>query len=184
MKIITTTDKNEMFDRMGECDLFLTTTNSCLDSAGHLVMGAGHALQVKERWAGIEQKLGAVIQSISLNAALAAGEQGYKLYEDDATKHWSVHEGCWCYGVYGLIVSPAWPKAKLGAFQTKTKYWEVASKRAIFSASLSLAEWCDSHPKAKVFMPFPGIGEGGLSKGEVLPVIKQLPDSVTVWELK
>jgi hypothetical protein len=50
-----------MFDALPQTDLFLFTANSTVN-AGKLVMGAGFALQVKERWPGIDLAIGKMIE--------------------------------------------------------------------------------------------------------------------------
>ena len=80
----------DMWSAFEEVDLFLITTNSTLTRNGALVMGAGIAKQAKQRFPGIEKAFGTAVQS-----------------------------NCGNFGEYNLLVSPRWPTAKLGAFQTK-----------------------------------------------------------------
>lgn len=35
----------------------------------------------------------------------------------------------------------------------------------------------------KIHLNFPGIGNGGLKRSNVLPLLERLPDNVKVWEL-
>lgn len=83
---------------------------------------------------------------------------------------------------YGLLVSPRWPSAKLGAFQTKANWKEGSSPALIAFSTGKLLAWCQEHPTAQVHLNLPGVGLGGLSREQVLPVLASLPDSVTVWE--
>lgn len=83
---------------------------------------------------------------------------------------------------YGLLVSPRWPKAKLGAFQTKGEWKEGASPALISASTHMLLEWCKEHPTAQVHLNMPGVGLGGLPLEVVLPILEPLPDSVNVWE--
>jgi hypothetical protein len=84
---------------------------------------------------------------------------------------------------YGLLVSHRWPKAKLGAFQTKDCWTEGASPALIDLSTHNLLEWCKEHPTAQVHLNMPGVGLGGLPRELVLPILEPLPDTVTVWEL-
>jgi hypothetical protein len=85
---------------------------------------------------------------------------------------------------YGLLVSPRWPEAKLGAFQTKTNWKEGSSPALITFSTGKLLEWCKAHPTAQVHLNMPGVGLGGLPREVVLPILEPLPDTVTVWEFK
>jgi hypothetical protein len=85
---------------------------------------------------------------------------------------------------YGLLVSPHWPRAKLGAFQTKGE-WKAGARGALIDFSTHmLLEWCEEHPTAQVHLNMPGVGLGGLPREVVLPILEPLPDTVTVWEFK
>ena len=83
---------------------------------------------------------------------------------------------------YGLLVSPRWPTAKLGAFQTKIHWHNPASVELINFSTSKLLAWCKAHPTARVHLNMPGVGLGGLSREHVLPLLEVLPDTVTVWE--
>lgn len=85
---------------------------------------------------------------------------------------------------YGLLVSPKWPKARLGAFQTKDNWTEGSSPALIGFAANKLLAWCEAHPTARVHLNMPGVGHGGLFRGAVLPLLASLPDTVTVWEYR
>lgn len=82
----------DMWSAYTAADLFLITTNSTLKKGNHaLVMGRGIARQAKERFPGLDITLGRHIQVL-----------------------------CGNEGIYGLLVSPRWPAAKLGAFQASS----------------------------------------------------------------
>jgi hypothetical protein len=76
-----------------QADLFLITTNATLKGNGALVMGRGLARQARDRFPGLD---------LALGQAIAAR--------------------CGHLGRYQLLVSPHWPRAKLGAFQVKRHY--------------------------------------------------------------
>jgi hypothetical protein len=89
---------------------------------------------------------------------------------------------CGSLGDYGLLISPRWPAAKLGAFQVKRHYSQAASLELIQRSTAALCTWCADHPDASVCLNFPGVGYGRLRRKDVLPIIVQLPDQVTIWE--
>ena len=134
-------------------DLFLVSTNSTIRQDGALVMGRGIARQAKERFPGLDVALGRRIQ-------VRCGNQG----------------------IYGLLVSPRWPTAKLGAFQVKRHYSQPTSLELIRRSTAALCAWCADHPGACVHLNFPGIGNGRLRREDVLPIIAQLPNQVAIWE--
>lgn len=136
-----------------EVDLFLITTNATLKRNGALVMGRGIARQARDRFPGLDAALGKQILTV-------CGDQG----------------------VYSLLVSPRWPKARLGAFQVKRHYSQPASLALIRHSVAALCAWCAEYPDALVALNFPGIGNGRLCREVVLPIVMQLPNQVTIWE--
>lgn len=134
-------------------DLFLVSTNSTIRQDGALVMGRGIARQAKERFPGLDAALGRQVQAL-----------------------------CGNQGIYGLLVSPRWPAAKLGAFQVKRHYSQPARLELIRRSTAALCTWCADHPDTSVHLNYPGIGNGRLHREAVLPIIAQLPDQVTIWE--
>lgn len=116
-------------------------------------MGRGIARQARNRFPGLDTALGQQILSV-----------------------------CGSQGEYGLLVSPRWPKARLGAFQVKRHYSQPASLELIQHSTAALCTWCFEHPGASIQMNFPGIGNGSLRREDVLPIVAQLPDQITIWE--
>ncbi|MCZ7673767.1 MAG: hypothetical protein M5U34_44955 [Chloroflexi bacterium] len=142
-----------MWTAYAAADLFLITTNATITVRGALVMGRGIARQAKERFPGLDIALGRHIQALCDNQ-----------------------------GVYGLLVSPRWSTAKLGGFQVKRHYSQAASLELIRRSTAALCAWCAEHPDAQAALNFPGIGNGRLRRDDVLPIIAQLLDQVTIWE--
>ena len=145
--------RGDMWSAYDDAALFLITTNSTLKKNGALVMGRGIARQAQERFPRLDLALGREIA-----------------------------RRCSSQGEYGLLVSPRWPAAKLGAFQVKTHYARPASPSLIRQSAIALLAWCEEHPGAAVHLNYPGIGNGGLARAQVLPLLKPLPDNVHVWE--
>lgn len=147
--------RGDMWTAFATADLFLITTNSVIRKDGALIMGRGIAKQARERFPGVAEALGQHI----LNT-------------------------CGSLGEYGLLISPRWPTAKLGAFQVKRHFSQIASLELIRRSTAALCAWCSEHPDASVHLNFPGIGNGRLRCENVLPIISQLPDQVTIWEYR
>lgn len=140
-------------------DLFLITTNAYVKANGALIMGAGIAQQARDRYPGLPVALGKPIE------AICKAQENF-------------------YATYGLLVSPKWPGAKVGAFQVKYHYNSRADLRLIQLSTYMLIDWCHKHPKAQVALNYPGIGLGGLSVKDVEPIIGALPDTVTIYTLE
>ena len=83
-----------------------------------------------------------------------------------------------------MLVSPLWPKGKLGVFQVKRHWADPAELTLIQHATSMLIEWCEEHPDAEVHLNFPGIGNGKLPVESVLPIIEELPDTVNIWRYR
>ena len=153
--------RGNMWTAYATADLFLITTNSTIRQDGALVMGRGIARQARDRFPGLDRALGREIART-----------------------------CGHLGEYGLLVSPRWPAAKLGAFQVKacaersrsTHYAQPARLPVIDTSVQALVQWCEAHPLALVCLNFPGIDNGQLARANVLPLISRLPDRVWVWE--
>ena len=143
----------DMWSVYDEAGLFLVTTNSTITRHGRLVMGRGIAKQARDRFPGLAAVLG---QQIQLQ--------------------------CGSLGTYGLLISPRWPTAKLGAFQVKYHFGETADLALIQQSAAALHRWATAHPDVAIHLNMPGVGNGRLSRTAVLPYIQQLPHNVTIWE--
>lgn len=146
--------QGDMWSVWESADLFVITTNSTLRADGALVMGRGIARQARNRFPGLAAALGQAI-------AVACGNGG----------------------VYGLLVSPSWPTAKLAAFQVKRDWRDTAALDLIRRSTALLVTWCSAHPDSQVHLNLPGIGNGRLSRDVVIPIIRALPETVTIWEM-
>jgi hypothetical protein len=158
-----------MWSAWDQADLFLITTNSSTRADGRLVMGAGIARQARDRFPGLDARLGQVIQ----NQAAARTRFSHR-----GREYFSFTPP------YCLLVSPNWPQGKLGLFQVKHWFCDHANLDLIECSVSALRRWCSEHPDARVHVNFPGIGNGRLDSGDVLPLISQLPDSVDVWQYR
>lgn len=134
------------FDKL---DYACTTTNSVVKRNGELVMGAGHALQAKQRFPGLALDLGKQIQA-----------KGASL------------------GFYGLLLSD-----KILAFQTKIHFNDNSPIEVVQRSTDMLRRLALKYPEKTFGLPFPGISNGKLNPKDVYPILKQLPDNVTVYHL-
>jgi hypothetical protein len=152
--------QGDMWSVYQAADLFLITTNATLKQNGALVMGRGIAQQARDRFPGLDLALGRHIDMVDGGS-------------EDARRR-GLSE-------YGLLVSPRWPAAKLGAFQVKSHYHQPADLALITHSTEALAVWCEGHPQAAVHLNYPGVGNGGLHPDDVWPIVARLPETVTLW---
>lgn len=139
--------------------LLLFSANGMVNLRGALVMGAGFAKEVRDEFAAIDYEIGQRIIG-----------------------HYGVIPGC-PYR-YGLVIQKYYTGKRIGAFQVKLHFERKAMYSLISWSASRLARWCRQNPSIPVHMNFPGIGLGGLSRSQVLPVLERLPEQVTVWELE
>ena len=107
----------DMWMAYSAADLFLITANATITVRGALVMGRGIVHQAKEWVPGLNVALGRQKQTL-----------------------------CGNQDVYGLLVSPRWPAAKLGAFQVKR---HCSVNLHIYGCKLTPA----ACPKYRLIMP-------------------------------
>lgn len=147
----------DLWYEVGQASLLLFTANSTLDARGHLVMGAGAALEAKRWFPELPAWFGDRIRE---------------------------HE--WGGGDnYGLLIHPtAHDGTRIGTFQVKGHWCEPASPWLIEHSTQMLAQYIElsTDSNERIAMNFPGIGRGQLSREEVLPIISRLPDNVFVYE--
>ena len=84
---------------------------------------------------------------------------------------------CGHLGRYGILFHK-----RYGALQVKYRFDEKARVDLIEFSLGKLAEIARKSPKLKFNVNYPGIGNGGLSKSDVRPLLDVLPDNVFVWE--
>lgn len=81
---------------------------------------------------------------------------------------------------YGLIILEEYG---VGAFQTKTNWRNKSTVELIEYSTNLLFSYSIARPSIVIYLTYPGVGLGGLSKDVVRPIIEKLPDTVTIWSL-
>lgn len=132
-------------------NLLLFTSNGVLTKDGKLVMGAGIAKQVRDRFPGIDKAIG---EQLIL--------QGHLLNKP-----------------YGLLLSPK--GGKIGLFQTKIDWKDTSPIWLIEKSTDMLCDYAIEHPDKRIDMTFPAISNGGRTYEEILPIIEVLPNNVHIW---
>ena len=156
-----------VMDQIEIADLVLVTANSEVVKYNHLVMGAGAAKALADRFPKASTKFGNYVYNF------------------------------WYYKVDYLIITldiedlldysgPKYvpKKYEVGIFQTKRSWKNPSSIELIKKSTLRLSSLAKSMYKDKtIALNFPGIGCGGLRREEVIPIIETLPDNVEIYEL-
>lgn len=144
-------------DLWKEADVHCVTTNAVFHNGG-LVMGAGAARQAVDRYPNIKEEAGDTV----VKALKALGTTD----------------------LYGFLIvkypNSVLQQAGLGIFQTKKHWREPSDVNVIYLSACMLAYQALYFPSWKFRLNYPGIGLGGLSIDQVRPIIKTLPDNVTV----
>lgn len=145
-------EKGNMWDMWGNTDLFLITTNPITRKDGAAVMGRGIAKEAATKFPEIQRSFGQLLES-----------------QDNRP-----HNNCdWICTIDGQDV---------GYFMVK-RHWAAKAELPIIEASVdNLWKWIEELAWERIDLNFPGIGNGGLDRELVLPIIQQLSDNVHVWE--
>lgn len=145
-----------------DSDVILATCNSYVKQDGRVVMGRGAAKTMRDMFPGCDQTFGSLI--LGLVYEPVCGQYGIVWQEQD----------------YEPFDAPF----IIGLFQVKDHWHEPAKLELIVSSvdilrKLAKNTWLDK----AISLNFPGIGNGQLSRQDVLPLLHRLPDNVTIWEL-
>jgi hypothetical protein len=136
-------------------DLIFVTTNSYIRNDGALVMGRGAALECKTRYPGIEYDFGNMISRLHKVGPISNPSEKY-----------------------GILVHETLP---IGIFQVKYHFRDVADTNLILYSTQLLNELSKTKT---ISINFPGIGFGQLDEMQVLPIISQLSDNVTIYRFR
>ncbi len=149
--------KGDMWSALeNNVDHFIITTNAMVKRNGALVMGAGIAKQVRDRYPGIDVDCGRAVEK----------------YRDHLNTY-----GC-------LINVVPGERSSLGLFQVKHHWAEQADLELIENSTTHLYHHAQLNQGMTFALNFPGIGNGKLSYDQVKPIIDTLPDNVQVWTFK
>lgn len=150
-------ETGDMWSVWGKTDLWVFTGNSYITKKNELVMGRGLALEVKKHFPDLPGQLGWVLG----HYGSIYGVLGMKIYADRSRQRQMVN-----------------------VFQVKQHFRDRAELALIGYSVIKLKQFIQLHDLERVDMNFPGIGCGRLPREQVLPIIRELPDVVHVWERK
>lgn len=142
--------REELWQRPGYPGMIVATTNATIKSNNALVMGRGAAREARDRIVCVDQECGLAIRSAGFE--------------------------------YGFLVirPPTESTVGFGIFQVKDHFKDTASLELIGLSAAELSRYATANPDTQIRMNYPGIGAGRLARAKVEPLLKVLPDNVTV----
>jgi hypothetical protein len=135
-------------------DVYLFTGNATVKKGDALVMGRGAALQVRNSYPGIDKHFGLKIK-----------------FASNKHIHWAA--------VHPNAVIPA--EQYIGWFKVKNHWRDKAELNIIHHSCKELERQAKMYFNYQFHMNYPGIGYGGLTLEEVAPLLRILPDNVTLY---
>lgn len=154
--------QGNMFNIVKESDLFCITTNGKIGVRNNLIMGRGIAKGLRD-----------LFPKIQYDAANNIRKFGNY-----------IGSNVWEYGFLAFNNPYLDKPNEFGLFQTKLDWTGKSKIVYIKNAVDNLLLYLDRRPEIqKVDLNYPGIGNGGLTKKDVFPIISRLPDIVTIWYL-
>lgn len=150
--------RGDLFNHLDEFDIVFITTNAKVTN-GKLAMGAGIAKTASDTFPELPELFGKQIKFILDKKS----NDTYGIaFVNDVNKQ----------------------RHKIAAFQTKgTNPYDISDIRLIRYATECLIDYAMNRPDLRIALNYPGIGLGQLNKSDVEPIVKMLPDNVTIWEL-
>lgn len=142
-----------------ENTLYLATTNTTVitkKGESHLVMGAGTARIMRDLYPTVDQVFAAIITE-----SIEDGEL--------------IHMDC---------VSTPTMKGGIGYFTTKYEVKQPSTLAIVQKSTNELLAFAQACPEVTIHLPMPGVGLGGLSYDDVLPIVSVLPDNVIIYYVK
>jgi hypothetical protein len=134
------------------------TANGMLNNKGELVMGAGNALQMKQRFPDMPLKIGNKLRG--LGEATGARPP-------------------YTFNVMAL------PTYKVIVFQSKLDWKDQSPTQLVIQSLQKLNDAMQTRPTMKLNMPVPGIGHGGMDFEAVkLLIEKHCPAENITWWVK
>ena len=155
-------ERGNMWDVFGHTDVFYITTNPIRRKDGAVVMGRGIAKQAADRFPRLPYEFGHQLKYLD-----------YEGYTPDKFRHVSIIDRYEGQRVGYFMVKHHWrDNAQLDIIEKSVN--ELISYHTLRDGSGRVVGRYD--------LNFPGIGNGGLKREDVLPILMQLPDNVHVWE--
>ncbi len=140
--------------------VYVVTTNASVNARGELVMGRGAARQAVQRIPGISKEAAEIVDYRLGLLNRAEKPYGFVLVRQPRPEE----------GKYGF-----------GIFQVK-QAWDQLAKIPLISLSMNILRMYALEKKhITIRMNYPGIGNGGLPKGQVSLLLQDLPENLHIF---
>lgn len=136
--------------------VWIVTTNGLIHRQHGLIMGAGAALQARQKFPN-------------------SPKDAAKLIKAGGTK---TPNGYWLYGLV-VVYAPS-KEGGLAFFQTKYDPLRPSEIDLIKRSAAKLAGFASDYAGVQFRMNFPGVGLGRLKPKDVMPYLEILPQNVTI----
>lgn len=143
----------DMFELAASGDAICITTNGIVKSNNQAVMGLGTAKLARDKFPGIDTRLGGLLRSYG-NRVFNVG-----MWEVDGKQ------------------------LRVLSYPTKWHYREPSSVALIQQSAQQLNSVIERFALERVWLPFPGGGAGGLTWKEVQPLLTVLPPNVIITSI-
>jgi hypothetical protein len=152
--------RGELWQPVEHPAIYVVTTNASINKHGELVMGRGAALQATKRIPGIAKEAAKVITHRLGLLHREGNDYGFVLVRQPRPEE----------GKYGF-----------GVFQVK-KTWDQRATIPLISFSMNILRlYILSKKNITIRMNYPGIGNGGLPKGQVSLLLQDLPKNLHIF---
>lgn len=156
-------EKGDMWDVFDQTELFLITTNPIRRNDGAVVMGRGIAKQAKDRFPRLPYDFGNCLRFME-----------YPGYTPEQMRYTGLIDRYGGTMVGYFMVKDHWREpAKLSIIEKSVDY---------LLGSMIVRDGSGRLSNARIDLNFPGIGNGKLTREDVLPLLERLPDNVHIWE--
>jgi len=150
-------ERGNMWSIFFDTDIFMITTNPIIKKDGGVVMGRGIALEAKTRFPDLPYDFGDELKI----------SQNYQ--EEPRVGYINTYE-----------------QTQIWYFMVK-EHWAAPASTEIIHESVQKLNWYHNKrynewQNIRIDLNFPGIGNGGLPREQVLPLLLNLPDNVHIWE--
>lgn len=152
----------EQFTAPDRDKLLVFTANGVLDRKGRLIMGAGIAKEIRDKYPGIDEWFG--------NALIRKSDILEKVITYNKEEAHAFHFN---------ILRGVYKGQSICALQTKLHFSNPSTLELVSESLERLKQIVFAYKEVHLVMP--GVGHGKLPLSKILPLVETLPDNCIVW---
>lgn len=164
--------RTNIWSHLGTAAVIFVTTNTDVKKDGEAVMGAGIAKQALQRWPNIGKILGNLSRAKIETPSCLITESGTEIWSFP-TKRAQLHN----------------PEMILPAYRSKfpgpiVPGWACYSDKVLIEVNMEWlrSNFADRPAISQFLLPWPGVGNGGLTKEAIFPIVSKLDDRFILVE--